>query len=87
MRQYAIGAILLDLDDPRRLVARLPEPLIISDEDERDGYVPNVVYSCGGLIHREHLIIPYGAADRETVVATVAIGDLLDLLLENRCTT
>jgi predicted GH43/DUF377 family glycosyl hydrolase len=45
------------------------------------------VYTCGGLIHRDHLIIPYGVADQETVVATVAIGDLLDLLLENRCAT
>jgi predicted GH43/DUF377 family glycosyl hydrolase len=87
MRQYAIGAMLLDLDNPHRLIARLPEPLLVSDEDDRDGYVPNVVYTCGGLIHGEHLIIPYGVADQETVVATVAIGDLLDLLLENRCAT
>ena len=87
MRQYAIGAMLLDLDNPHRLIARLPEPLLVSEEDDRDGYVPNVVYTCGGLIHRDHLIIPYGVADQTTVVATVAIGDLLDLLLENRCAT
>ena len=84
MRQYAIGAMLLDLDDPRCVVGRLSEPLLTPDEHERDGYVPNVVYSCGALVHGEHLIIPYGASDQTTLVATLPIGDLLDRLLENR---
>ena len=58
MRKYCIGAILLDHADPSRVIGRLREPLIKPQADEREGYVPNVVYTCGGMIHRGKLIFP-----------------------------
>jgi predicted GH43/DUF377 family glycosyl hydrolase len=63
MRQYCIGAFLLDRDDPSQVIGRLREPLLRPNENEREGYVPNVVYSCGALVHNGELIIPYGLAD------------------------
>ena len=81
MRQYCIGANLLDLDDPGRVIGHLEQPLIVPQEDERDGYVPNVVYSCGGLVHGETLVIPYAMSDSATTFATVSLPDLLDHLL------
>src|SRR2546430_1425028 len=63
MRQYSIGAFLLDRDDPTKVIGRLAEPLLTPTEDERHGYVPNVVYTCGGLVHEGDLIIPYAYAD------------------------
>jgi predicted GH43/DUF377 family glycosyl hydrolase len=80
MRQYAIGAELLDLDDPTRVIGHLTEPLLTPAEDERDGYVPNVVYSCGAMLHGDHIVIPYGIADANVGVATIAVGQLLDRL-------
>ncbi len=77
MRQYALGAILLDIDDPRRVIGHLEQPLLLPDEGERDGYVPNVVYSCGSMIHGDLLVLPYGYADEATRVATVPVDDLL----------
>ncbi len=77
MRRYALGAILLDLDDPRRLIGHLDEPLLVPAEDERDGYVPNVVYSCGSLIHGDDLIIPYGYSDLGSGVAAIPLRDIL----------
>jgi beta-1,4-mannooligosaccharide phosphorylase len=62
MREYAIGAILLDLDEPEHLISALPEPLLVADESERDGYVPNVVYSCGSLLHGGTVVLPTDAA-------------------------
>jgi predicted GH43/DUF377 family glycosyl hydrolase len=79
-RQYAIGAILLDLDDPATVIGELPEPLLEADESERDGYVPNVVYSCGSMIHGDHVILPYGFADHGTRVALVSLTELLAAL-------
>lgn len=76
-RGYALGALLLDLEDPSRVVGHLDEPLLSPDGDEREGYVPNVVYSCGSLIHGDHLILPYGYADVATGVATVRLDELL----------
>jgi predicted GH43/DUF377 family glycosyl hydrolase len=81
MRSYVIGAMLLDLDDPTRVVARLREPLLCPDDDQRDGYVPNVVYTCGALLHAGTLVVPYAYGDRVTTVATVALAPLLDRLL------
>jgi predicted GH43/DUF377 family glycosyl hydrolase len=81
MREYAIGALLLDLDDPHRVLGALRGPLMSPDEDERDGYVPNVVYSCGGLLHGDTLVIPYGIADTSTGVATVSWTELRNALL------
>jgi predicted GH43/DUF377 family glycosyl hydrolase len=80
MRKYAIGAFLLDLDDPSRVIGRLKEPLLAPNEDEREGYVPNVVYSCGGQIHRGELIIPYGVSDCASSFASVNLNDLLSEL-------
>jgi len=80
MREYCIGATLLDLDDPSRVIGQTKEPLLAPNEDERDGYVPNVVYSCGSLIHREQLIIPYAISDSATCLATVPLFDLLNHL-------
>src|SRR5207253_5844899 len=60
MRKYSIGAFLLDRDDPSKVIARLREPLLTPNENEREGYVPNVVYTCGALVHNSELIIPYG---------------------------
>ena len=77
MRTYAIGAILLDLDDPTRVVGRLRQPLLETTPDERHGYVPHVLYSCGGLVHDGLLWIPYGASDERIRVAWVPLDDLL----------
>lgn len=77
MRKYSIGAVLLDKEDPSRIIGQLPYPLLEPDEEERNGYVPNVVYSCGGLIHNETLVLPYGYSDCGTKVALVPVDDLL----------
>ncbi len=77
MRQYALGAILLDLNDPCRLIARLREPLMLPLAQEREGYVPNVVYACGGLIDGDQVHIAYGMADRFGGLATVSLSELL----------
>ncbi|MBS2212188.1 glycoside hydrolase family 130 protein [Carboxylicivirga mesophila] len=78
MRQYAIGAILLDLDNPTKVIARLDEPLITPTKTEREGYVPNVIYSCGGLLLHQQLIIPYAMSDISTGIATINVKDLLE---------
>jgi predicted GH43/DUF377 family glycosyl hydrolase len=81
MRKYAMGAFLLDRDDPSRLIGRLETPLLEPDANEREGYVPNVVYSCGSMIHHDHLVLPYGYADVGASVATVPLDALLDRLV------
>jgi predicted GH43/DUF377 family glycosyl hydrolase len=80
MRTYRIGAILLDLDDPTRILSELPEPLLSPAADEQDGYVPNVVYSCGALVHADTLVLPYGIADAAIGIATVPLPELLAAL-------
>jgi predicted GH43/DUF377 family glycosyl hydrolase len=77
MRKYCIGAFLLDLADPTRVIARLREPLLAPNEAEREGYVPNVVYTCGALLHNRELVIPYAMSDSATSFATVSLDDLL----------
>jgi len=77
MRQYCIGCALLDLEDPSRVIGHLPRPLLKPLESERDGYVPNVVYSCGAMVHGDHLVIPYAMSDSATSVATVSVTELL----------
>jgi predicted GH43/DUF377 family glycosyl hydrolase len=80
MRSYRIGAILLDLDDPTRMLGRLTEPLLAPADDEWEGYVPNVVYSCGALVHADTLILPYGFGDAAIGIATVPMGELIAAL-------
>lgn len=82
MRRYAIGAMLLDIDDPTRVRGRLAEPLIEPSEEERDGYVPNVAYTCGALVHGDHLVVPYGSADSSIGVAVVDLPRLLSTLVD-----
>jgi len=77
LRKYCIGAFLLDRDDPSKVIGRLREPLLKPNENEREGYVPNVVYTCGALVHNGQLIIPYGLADHATGFATVPLADVL----------
>jgi predicted GH43/DUF377 family glycosyl hydrolase len=77
MRTYSIGAILLDLEEPTRIIGQLRRPLLSPAADEQDGYVPNVVYSCGGLVHAETLVIPYGIGDAAIGIATVPLRELL----------
>jgi predicted GH43/DUF377 family glycosyl hydrolase len=80
MRQYYIGAILLDLKDPSKIIGRLKQPLLTPNDDEREGYVPNVVYSCGALIHNNKLILPYAMSDITSGIATADIGDIVALM-------
>lgn len=87
MREYAIGATLLDLDQPTRMIASLREPLLTPADDERDGYVPNVVYSCGALLHNDTLVLPYGSSDSAVHLAFVDLEELLARLRDARLTT
>ena len=77
MRKYCIGAYLLDLQDPTRIIGRLAEPLLSPTEEEREGYVPNVLYTCGAIIHNNELIIPYAMSDTSSGIAVVSVQDLL----------
>jgi len=81
MRTYCIGAMLLDLRDPLKVIGHLREPLLAANEEERDGYVPNVVYTCGAMIHNGCLYIPFSTSDRITRFAMVALDDLLERLV------
>jgi len=80
MRKYCIGAFLLDRDDPTKVIGRLREPLIKPNENEREGYVPNVVYSCGSLVHDRRLVIPYAMSDYATTFATLSLDDVLSAM-------
>lgn len=80
MRKYSIGAFLLDLEDPSRVIGRLTHPLLSPDESEREGYVPNVVYSCGALVHEGKLILPYALSDTASSFATVPLAELLSAM-------
>ena len=82
MRQYSLGALLLDTDDPCLVIGHLKEPLLIPSDEERDGYVPNVVYSCGSMIHNGQLVLPYGFSDIGARIALLSVDDLLTRLTE-----
>jgi predicted GH43/DUF377 family glycosyl hydrolase len=84
MREYSIGAFLLDKDDPSKVIGRLEEPLLTPNENEREGYVPNVVYTCGSVIHGDELIIPYAMSDYASSIAKVNINELLQKLTESK---
>ncbi|MBI2427880.1 MAG: glycoside hydrolase family 130 protein [Ignavibacteriales bacterium] len=81
MRKYSIGAILLDLKDPRKVIAHLDEPLVEPNEVEREGYVPNVVYSCGSIVHNGTLILPYAMSDISSGIVTVDVAGLLNKII------
>jgi predicted GH43/DUF377 family glycosyl hydrolase len=82
MRKYAMGAMLLDRDDPVRVLGRLKEPLLEPNANEREGYVPNVVYSCGAVLHGSQLIIPYAMSDFASTFATVPLADVLNAMVQ-----
>lgn len=84
MRRYVLGASLLKLDDPEVEIGRLNEPLLIPNSDEREGYVPNVLYSCGALVHNGKLIIPYGVSDSSTAFAEVDMAELITKLISDK---
>ena len=83
MRSYSLGAILLDLDDPSKVIARLEEPLLVPNNEERDGYVPNIVYSCGSIILNNELIIPYAMSDYASTFATISLDELFKEMIFN----
>src|SRR6267378_7674313 len=76
MRKYCIGAILLDLHDPARIIGELKEPILRPEGNEREGYVPNVVYSCGSLVHNGQLILPYGVSDTASSIVRIELSEL-----------
>lgn len=80
LRKYCIGAFLLDRDDPSKVIGQLREPLLLPNENERRGYVPNVVYTCGALLHNGRLVIPYGLADHATGFVTVPVDEVLAMM-------
>jgi predicted GH43/DUF377 family glycosyl hydrolase len=82
MRKYCLGASLFDLNDPTIELGRLNAPFLLPNEDERHGYVPNVVYSCGSIIHGDQLFVPYAVSDHATSFATVGLTDLLNEILK-----
>jgi predicted GH43/DUF377 family glycosyl hydrolase len=81
MRRYVISAILLDKENPSRVTGYLKDPLIQPDENEREGYVPNVVYSCGSLVHNNEIIIPYAMSDSSSTIATVSLNKVLQSII------
>jgi predicted GH43/DUF377 family glycosyl hydrolase len=84
MREYAIGASLYELDNPEKEIGRLKTPLLASNEEEREGYVPNVVYSCGSMLHNGNLIIPYAMSDYASTFASVNLRELLEELKNSK---
>lgn len=80
VRTYSIGAILLDLKNPAKVIKVTKKPILYPEENERDGYVPNVVYSCGSIIHNKHIVMPYAISDTRSGVATYNLKELLDTM-------
>lgn len=84
MREYTLGASLYDLENPEKEIGRLSSPLMVPNEVEREGYVPNVIYSCGSIIHNEDLVIPYAMSDHSSSYVTVNLKELLDVLKNSK---
>ncbi len=84
MRTYSLGIELLDLDNPARVISRIDEPILVPNEYDRDGYVPNVVYSCGAMIFQDELIIPYASADQRCGIAALSLSGLMARLRYNK---
>jgi predicted GH43/DUF377 family glycosyl hydrolase len=82
MRKYCLGASLFDLNDPTKELGRLKEPLLMPNEDERHGYVPNVVYSCGSIVHHDKLFIPYAVSDHASSFFSIPLAELLDEIMK-----
>jgi predicted GH43/DUF377 family glycosyl hydrolase len=80
MRTYSLGAMLLDLENPCKVIGRLKEPLLVPNDEEREGYVPNAVYSCGSIAHNGELIIAYAMSDYAATFASVPLKDLLEAM-------
>ena len=81
MRKYCMGATLLDIDDPTKVIGQLSEPMITPNEEEREGYVPNVVYSCGSIIHNNELVVPYAMSDTASTFAAIPLDELFSRLI------
>ena len=77
MREYSLGITLLDLEHPEKVIGQLADPILIANDEEREGYVPNVLYSCGSMIHRNKLIIPYGMSDSASSFASLSVDEIL----------
>jgi len=84
MREYTLGASLLDLNNPEKELGRLNYPLMMPNEEEREGYVPNVIYSCGSIVHNGELVIPYAMSDYASTYATINLKELLDALKSSK---
>ena len=84
MREYVLGASLFDLQNPEKEIGRLNTPLLMPNPEEREGYVPNVVYSCGSMINNGELIIPYAMSDYASTFSTVNLGELLNELKNSK---
>jgi len=80
VRTYCIGAMLLDINNPAKVIKVTKNPILYPQENERDGYVPNVVYSCGSVIHNKHIVMPYAISDTRSGVATFKLKELLDAM-------
>jgi predicted GH43/DUF377 family glycosyl hydrolase len=80
VRRYSIGAVLLDKKDPSKVLARSREPLVRPEPSEREGYVPNVVYTCGAMRHRDQIILPYAVSDTFSNFASIKIAALMQLM-------
>lgn len=87
MREYSIGAALLDLENPAQIIGNMNEPLLVCNQEEREGYVPNVVYSCGSIIHNNNLIIPYAMSDTCSGIATITLSELFSKMQREKETT
>ena len=84
MREYVLGASLYELDNPEKEIGRLKTPLLAPNNEEREGYVPNVVYSCGSIIHNKNLIVPYGMSDYASTYASINLSELLTELKNSK---
>jgi predicted GH43/DUF377 family glycosyl hydrolase len=84
MREYVLAASLYELDNPEKEIGRLKTPLLAPNAEEREGYVPNVVYSCGSMINNRNLIIPYGMSDNASTYATVNLNELMNELKNSK---
>lgn len=84
MREYSIGVILLDIENPSKIIGNMSEPLLVCNQEEREGYVPNVVYSCGSIIHNDNLIIPYAMSDTCSGIVTIELSELFTNIQKTR---